>query len=230
MSILVLEGYMIHKQISGDTSLKLTCLTRDKGMIEGLYRGARTPKKQAAIQPFTSLWLSVYEKNHHYYFNSIESTQSAPILTSFSLFSALYLNELMVYTVTRDEPEAILYDCYVQTLQHLASAQTNVDLEIALRLFEKVLLETCGYSLLWTKEALTHQSIRLDEYYRYQAGLGFIQAKQGFLGKHILAIAVGALGDREVLKTAKLILRQAVHYLLNGKELKSRHLFLKSSR
>ena len=108
-----------------------------------------------------------------------------------------------------------------------ASKTSNrLALEILLRRFELILLQTCGYGLPFIQEAYSTKLITAHKHYKFNAGAGFIADPNGkILGKNILALADGQFADLEVLRTAKLIMRQAIAHFLQGRELKTRALF-----
>ena len=78
MTTKTLQAWVLHKQWSGDTSARVSFFTRELGVIQCLCKGGRTPKKQALLQAFTPLWLSVDERYDRYYTQAIESI--SPIL------------------------------------------------------------------------------------------------------------------------------------------------------
>lgn len=213
------EGWLLHKSPSGDTSLRLSLFTRDLGLVTCLYRGGRTPKKQAVLQPFLPLWLALDNKRDSYYVRTIESLAPPLELKSRSLFCALYLNELVCYALKSLDPHPQLYDLYEYTLKGLAILTESAAREALLRKFEWFLLDTCGYMLSFMDESDP------EKRYQYIPGKGFIVVADGMPGEDIWAIVQGQFIDIRVLKTAKLIMRQAIDHLLNGKELKSRALF-----
>lgn len=215
------EAWLLHKSPSGDTSVRLSLFTRDQGVVTCLYRGGRTVKKQAILQPFIPLWLSLDSKRDWHYVRSLETVSPPLPLKNNSLFCALYVNELLFYALKAFDPHPELYDVYEYTLKGLAVITEQVVMESLLRKFEWMLLGSCGYSLSFEDDPA--------ERYRLVAGKGFVVDHNGIPGEDVLAITQGQFEEVRVLKSAKLIMRQAVDNLLGGRELKSRALF-KSSR
>lgn len=214
------EAWLLHKSPSGDTSARLSLFTRDQGIVTCLYRGGRTAKKQAILQPFIPLWLFLDSKRDWHYVRSLE-TVSAPLpLKNNSLFCALYVNELLYYALKAFDPHPELYDVYEYTLKGLAHITEQVAMESLLRKFEWMLLGSCGYMLSFAENAAAR--------YRFVAGKGFVVDRNGVPGEDVLAITRGQFEDVRVLKSAKLIMRQAVDDLLGGRELKTRALFTSS--
>lgn len=226
MTTKTLQAWVIHKQWSGDTSARVQFFTRESGLLSCLCKGGRTPKKQALLQAFTPLWLTLEERHGYYYARSIESMTPILPLKSHALFSALYINELLYHSVPTDSPEMELFDGYLTTLNGLVLAEEKAAIEALLRRFEWALLKTTGSCFSWTYEAETGLLIEPDTQYQFVAGAGFFVTRQGIRGADLLALAQDDLSDPAVLRVAKLIMRQAIDHLLGGKTIKARSLYV----
>ncbi|MGM9451810.1 DNA repair protein RecO [Legionella bozemanae] len=223
--IRTIEAWVLHKQWSGDTSARVSFFTRELGVVQCLSKGGRTPKKQALLQPFTPLWVNLAERHERYYTQSIESIVPTLQLIAGSLFAGLYVNEILYYALSPNYPDAALFDAYLFTLNNLASAKERLVIEALLRRFEWTLLHACGYSFSLTHEARTANLIVADLCYQFVAGEGFIIHSRGIPGAHILALAQDNLNEASYLKSAKIIMRQAIDHLLGGREIKTRALY-----
>lgn len=220
-----LQAWVLHKQWSGDTSARVTFLTQESGLIHCLCKGGRTPKKQSLLQAFTPLWISIDERYERYYARSIESMSPILPLEGNSLFSGLYINELLYYTLSPSYPDPELYQAYLLTLNGLSITRERFAIEALLRRFEWTLLKSCGYSFSLNQEARTGDWIVAELYYQFVAGEGFILANsRGIPGEYILALAEDNLNEAAYLKSAKIIMRQAIDHLLGGREIKARAL------
>lgn len=220
------EAWFLHKTLSGDSSAKVTFYTRDKGIITCLFKGARKSKKQGLLQPFIPLWLVFDTKKHWHYLTSLESLNAALMLKNDALFAALYVNELIYYTL---EPLGVypsLYERYQYTLQGLSIAPDRLAIEALLRAFEWTLLDACGLLFSFTDDVYGH-TIKAQDNYQLIAGRGFVKSDHGVLGQDILSMAFGEFKDVNRLKSAKKIMRQAIDHILGGRELTSRQLFQK---
>jgi DNA repair protein RecO (recombination protein O) len=220
-----IEAWVLHKQWSGDTSARVSFFTRELGLIHCLCKGGRTPKKQALLQAFTPLWLTVEERYERFFAKTIESISPTLPLEGHSLFSALYVNEILYYALSPHYADAALFGAYLFTLNGLVSTKDRGGLEALLRRFEWTLLHTCGSSFSLTHEAGTGESIAEDLCYHFIAGEGFVVANQGIPGAHILALAEDNLDEADCLKSAKIIMRKAINHLLGGREIKARALY-----
>lgn len=222
MATETVNAWFLHKRLSGDTSCRVTFYTLEHGMIHALYKGGRTPKKQALLQPFTSLWVMFDIKYDWYYVRQLELESVSLPRSGHILFSSLYINELVYRTVKPNDPAPVLYTAYVEALHQLNQVSNSVDIEPILRRFERVLLQTLGYDLLLTHEATSGHSIEALSYYDFIPQLGFVKSVKGLYGGHIKAFAEGKLDCADVRKTAKWIMRKAIDHILDGKPLHSR--------
>jgi DNA repair protein RecO (recombination protein O) len=220
-----LQAWVLHKKWSGDTSANVHFFTRELGLIHCLCKGGRTPKKQSLLQAFTPLWLSVDERHERYYARTIESTTTSLSLDGHSLFSGLYVNELIYYALSPVYPDPELYDAYLQTLNGLAVVSDKPVIESILRRFEWSLLKACGASFSFTEEAGTAALINNNSHYEFIAGEGFVSSSKGIPGEHLLALAEDNLDQAIYLKSAKFIMRRAIDHLLGGREIKARDLY-----
>lgn len=225
MTTEALEAWVLHKRPSGDTSVRVTFFTREKGILNCLYKGGRTPKKQAILQPFLPLWLAIDVRRDWHHVRQIETVAKPCELKGNSLFAGLYVNELLYYALSPLESQTELFDVYLHTMQGLSAITDRLAIEVLLRRFEYSLLLACGYSVSFTNEAYTVEPIEADQSYKFIAGAGFVATEIGIAGMDILALAEGRLDEVKVLRTAKFIMRQAIDHLLGGRELKARSLY-----
>ncbi len=219
-----LQAWLIHKQHSGESSLKPCFFTSELGLVHCLYKGGRAPKKQAVLQAFTPLWIHLEERHNYYYLKAVENETPPLLLSGINLFSALYLNELIYILLKPFMVESKLFEAYTVTLYHLASVENKVDIEPLLRRFEWSLLEACGHSFSLNYDVMG-QKIKAENKYQFISGNGFLANTTGLPGSHLLALASDDLSEHAYRKTAKLIMRQAIDYLLEGREIKTRLLF-----
>lgn len=222
MTVEINKAWVLHKKPSGDSSFRVTFFTREFGLLSCLCKGGRAPKKQALLQPFIPLWLAVDERRSWYYLRQIEALAPSADLKSQSLFAALYLNELLYYTLSAQDACPMLYDCYLKTLEVLGSNPDKLLIEVVLRQFEWQLLDLCGQGFLFNEELQSGRAVVPGLFYIFIPGEGFKTAAQGIAGELLLKLAQGDLGELDTLKAAKRINRSAIDYLLGGRELNSR--------
>lgn len=224
--IKTVPGWLIHKSWSGDTSARIYCFTFELGLVNCLLKGGRTPKKQALLQPFTPLWIHLEERYQSSYAQSVESASPTLPLKGNSLFSALYINELIFYSLKPLSPEPALFNAYLFILNQLSATTDKFVIEGNLRRFEWALLQTCGHGFSLTHEAETETLIQASRTYRLVPCKGFVLAAQGIPGEHLIALAADDLSQLGYLKSAKIIMRQAIEALVGGREIKARALYV----
>jgi len=137
----------------------------------------------------------------------------------------LYVNELLYYVLKPQYPDPDLFDAYLLTIHGLVSAEDMSVIEALLRRFEWTLLNACGAAFSLSTEARTDTLIVADQQYQFIAGEGFICTTRGIPGSHLLALTEDNLSEPQYLKSAKIIMRQAIDHLLSGQEIKARALF-----
>lgn len=221
----MLNGWLLFKRPSGDSSVQATFWTREQGIIQCLCKGWRTGKKKSVLQAFVPLWLSVSERKGWWYVRHIEIAGPMLELKGQALFSAFYLNELLYHALKPLDADTKLYEAYQQTLMSLMAIHDKMALEALLRRFEWGLLSACGYAVSFAEEAGTLTPIKPQAFYQYVVGEGFYPAADGICGSHLLALADNNLECADTLKAAKYIMRKAISHLLDGREIKSRALF-----
>ena len=142
-----------------------------------------------------------------------------------ALFSAMYLNELLVRLLKPEESCEILFEDYERALAELASGQP---VEVALRRFEKRLLQALGYSLSFPDVDTTEFFyFSMDcEWLPLSDGITRQQQARSFRASELQAIARDDYQDADVLRAAKRLMRLALAPLLGDKPLHSKELFM----
>ena len=220
-----LYSWVIHKYWTGDTSARVVFFTQEHGLVHCLYKGGRSPKKQALLQAFTPLWLAMDVRGDVFFVRQVELAAPSIAFEGKNLFAGLYVNELLQLALKPHDHHPKLYLSYIQTLQSLTITSDRFAVEAALRRFEWALLATCGYHMSLTHEARSAKPIIHNSYYRFIAGDGFIFAEEGISGAHIIAMSQDKLDNIDVLNSAKQIMRRAIFHALDGKTIKTRALY-----
>lgn len=219
-----INAWILHKKPLGETSAYVTFFTREKGILCALCRGVKTLKNSSIMQQFNPLWVSIAERANHYYVNKVELIASSLSLEKYNLYACLYLNELIYYLLKPLDAYDRLYDLYVNTLYGLQDAKNKTSIEILLRCFEWELLIATGYGVSLTHDANTGITIKDDTRYNFIPGLGLIESTDGILGKYLYKVANNIFDEEKTLKVSKFIMRKALDYCLNGREIKARSL------
>jgi DNA repair protein RecO (recombination protein O) len=192
-------AYLLHSSLKSLNTLEV-CFLSESGKMQSLLFGAK--KYKNILRQFAPLEIMLNYKKNSWIIENVELAKPGVNLTGKYLFSALYINELIL-EFTQINDEIYLLDLYETTIDKLHRQE---HLEITLREFELEFLSILGYEL------------------------NFSQINQDFILKH--QIKTQYLADIQTknwhdksLMEAKKILRQVINYYLNGKELKSRLLF-----
>ncbi|MFN3235040.1 MAG: DNA repair protein RecO [Gammaproteobacteria bacterium] len=226
MNEIATQAYVLHTYRYRETSLIVELLTRTQGRVSVIAKGVRRPKSpwRGLLQPFVPLDVT-YRGRHALKLLTRAEPNGAPIFFKEKrLYMGFYLNECLVRLLHRDEEHEDLFVLYQKTLRSLVDGE----IEPALRLFEKRLLESLGYAIAWT-HTTTHDGIVGEHYYRYYPEQGFMLDQAGdhaYLGRDLLAIAQEDFSDKAVLKSAKHIFRMALQPLFGDKPLATRSLLL----
>jgi DNA repair protein RecO (recombination protein O) len=224
-------AYILHYRPYRDTSLLLDFFTQKYGIIGAVARGVQNTKSplKGLLQPFTPLLISFSWKRELAILTHAETSKIRHALGGKYLFTGLYVNELLMKLLQRQDAHPELYVHYQQVLSDL-SQQDN--LEIPLRRFEKNLIAELGYGLNLTHDALTHQEITQNQFYQFLPQRGFaldisphLSNAARFSGKTLLALAEENFSDLLLLSEMKQLLRFVIADLLGNKALKSRDLF-----
>lgn len=161
MNEVVDQGYVLHSRRYRETSAIVDLFTKHNGRVSVVAKGVKSPKSKlkSVLQPFLKLQIHAKGKSQLKTLVAADAIDAPIVLTDTLLVSGLYLNELLVRLLHKDESDEVLYQCYEHTLTHL----TNVSLEIELRQFEKQLIESLGYQLPFRFDADSHEKIKADQ-------------------------------------------------------------------
>ncbi len=225
-------SYILHTRPYRDSSLLLEIFCRDHGRIGLVARGARSSKPRFAglLQPFIPILLSWHGQGELATLRSAEPGGPAPLLAGDRLYSAFYLNELLLRLLQRADPHTRLFDAYITVLSALAESKKE---EESLRHFEQVLLQEIGYGLILDHDVETGEAIDTQLQYTYILDRGPVlwqkNTQQGIIiqGKTLQAIAANHYPDSETRRQAKHLMRSALAVHLGGRPLKSRELYRK---
>jgi DNA repair protein RecO (recombination protein O) len=136
-------AFVLHSYPYKETSLIIDVFSRQYGRIALLAKGAKRPHSQlrGALQTFQPLTLSWSGKSDLQTLTAAEWVGGMPPLEKNALLCGFYLNELIVKLLQRDDPQPLLFDEYVTTINQLAHIEP---VPILLRKFELNLLKTAG--------------------------------------------------------------------------------------
>ena len=229
-------AYILHKRAYRESSSILDVFTRDYGRVSLMARGCRGKRSKIAgnLLLFTPLVVSWQGKGDMPYLKSIERADlKAPVLKNKALFSAMYINELLVYLLHKHDVHEAIFEHYHHCLFLLEKEKC---LELTLRKFESRLLELLGFGLNLHEEADTGEKIMADVMYDYYLEHGPVKSRETSVnrvpkisGACLLALTneqYQTIADNsQYLAELKQLMRFVIGFHLGNKKLKSRELF-----
>lgn len=230
-------GFVLHSRAFRETSLVVDVFTEEQGRLSLLFKGVKSNTKRSAqkgrlLQPFQKLQLSWSGRNELRTGRDAEAIGAGIFLSGRASYCGLYLNELILRLLFKEDAHPALFQAYAGALSGLAS---SADSETILRRFERRLLAEIGFELPLHYDAQTHQVIALERWYHYDPDDGFLPvdlplhpriAAECFSGEHLLMIAAENFAEPNVRKDAKRLMRLALAPHLGNKPLESRQLFI----
>lgn len=204
-----------------------------------LFKGVKSNTKRSALkgrilQPFQKLQLRWSGRNELRTGRDAEAIGAGFLLSGRASYCGLYLNELVLRLLFKEDAHPALFQAYSVALCGLSSVMDAMDSETILRRFERNLLAEIGFEIPLQYDTQGH-SIAKEHWYRYEADEGFCpvnlplhpqMAAHCFSGEHILMIDAENFDQPDVRKSAKRLMRLALAPHLGNKPLESRQLFI----
>lgn len=225
-------AYILHKRPYSETSQIIELFSRDHGRVCLMSKGSRGARSRVGglLQPFRPLLLGWQGRGEMPLLRQVDAAESRPPrLGGRELMSGFYINELIMRLLHRHDVHEALFDDYHSILYAL---QAPADLEVALRTFEKKLLQHLGFGLNLAHDADSGEAVRADAFYAYhfehgpvRAGADATSPNPVIAGGSLLAFAGDALQGERQLADIKRLMRYVIHNHLGGRKLKSRELF-----
>ena len=223
-------AYVLHQRPYRESSLLLEIFSRDYGRLGLVARAAKRARSpwRGLLQQFRQLLLSWSGRGELMTLAAAELADTGPSLAGRGLLSGFYVNELLMRLVQRNDPHPSLFEAYRAALLGLVAADRE---EVALRVFEKRLLEAIGYALVLEAEPATGQAVVPGGSYGYRLEHGPIPesdcAGKGVTvnGDTLLDLAREELTTPRALREAKQLMRYVLQAYLGERPLRSRALF-----
>jgi len=221
-------AFVLHTRPYRENQLLVDLLTENDGKLAALsYVGHSTKSsRKALLQPFLPIKVTLKGQYSLKSLIRVEPIGKSFLLKKNALFSAFYINELLVKLLGENIACNELFQQYEASLTSLVDTDS---IELCLREFELMLLDELGVSFDFSL-VFEHSA----EGFYYLPGEGFMPAyiklKQPCYNRwHLQAIAQSDLSTPEVLMTFKNLMRQVINHLLDGVPLNSRKLFSKKA-
>lgn len=163
-------SFILHRYDWSESSLILEVFTRHRGRVALVAKGAKKHTSNfrpvlLALQPLTvSYTLSGDGNADIHVLKGAEWAGGHIMPMGNNLLTGLYLNELLMRLLARDDPYAYLFDVYGAVVKLLATQQGEVIAPV-LRAFELILLRELGLLPALGEETLTLQALHADTAY-----------------------------------------------------------------
>ncbi|MDO8251030.1 MAG: DNA repair protein RecO [Rhodoferax sp.] len=159
-------AYVLHRYDWSESSLILEVFTRHYGRIALVAKGVKRPSSsfRPILLPLQPLHVAFGGDAEIRTLKGAEWMGGHVMPTGDALMSGLYLNELLLTLLARDDPHPGLFDVYANVVQVIASEHGEA-LQSALRAFELLLLREIGLLPLLNVQTMT--LLDLDPHQRY---------------------------------------------------------------
>lgn len=223
-----LPAYILHSRPLAEHKVILQLLLPEHGRLSAVAR-KKSGKQHRSLQPFQAVELQLTGHTELKTVKKLEEQGPALLLQGTSLYSGLYLNELLCRVWPDNLASDHLYGLYQGCLHRLAMAQQVEAIERALRIFEFALLSELGQPINWQCDA-NEQPLQPDMVYQWQHDTGWVSnsrsAEQpGWTGQLILQVAADDFSSLVCRRAAKQMSRIFLQPWLGTKPLSSRALF-----
>lgn len=216
------RAFVLHSYPYKESSLIVDVLTVDNGRMAMVAKGAKRPGSNLRGSLLSLQPLEVVFSGRGEVKTLTQATwlPGQPWLTGKALMCGLYLNELLMKLLPREDGHPLLFESYAATLMTLAESDEH---SAILREFETQLLVELGYGLRLETDVRTGEAIRFDGLYRYDPLAGPMAQGGGVLvsGRVLHALKRGVFEDSGVAAEARDFVRTIIQFHLERRSLKS---------
>ena len=205
-----------------ETSLLVEFFTLNHGKVVAVARGAKRAGShfRGLLTPFSPLKIAYSGQNEVKTLLRVQWLGGYFPIEGDALFSAFYVNELLVRLLAREDEMQELFRSYIRVLEKLADDCSNH--EIALRTFELELMESLGYGLpqtgepwYWNGEELKPWTNEVSEAER------FVVIDSEMIEK----LHKRDFRSKDTLAFAKVLLRRMIAHYAGERPLNTRRIF-----
>ena len=177
-------AYVLHRYDWSESSLILDVFARKTGRVALVAKGAKRPSSsfRPVLLPLQELQVSFGGDAEIKTLKSAEWVGGHVMPTGAALLSGLYLNELLMRLLPREDAHPALFDYYGEMVKVLAVTTADPMAEApqaALRAFELLLLRETGVLPQLNVQTLTQQALEAEARYTLVAEGGLIHAAPG---------------------------------------------------
>ena len=220
-----IEGFVLHSRGFRETSSIVDIVTAEYGRISLVAKGSRASKSRwhGLLQPFRQLEFSWIKRGQLGTLTAADLNIGWPQLRGRTLYCGLYLNELLIRLTGVENPDQQLYLAYGRALHELS---TLGDKRVALRRFEKQLLNSLGVGLALEFDMQHNHPVQSDCQYLFDPLQGPVLARSESVadtvpGELLLQLAADNYSEEKWLPGMRRLLQTALQIQLGGKQLAS---------
>ena len=222
-------GFVLHSYPYRESSLIVETITRDRGRVALMARGARRPKSalRGILLPFQPLLLSWSGRSELRTLTRAEWQGAYRPLTGQALICGFYLNELLLKLTARDDPHEQLFQSYQETLAALGQGAEQFPV---LRRFEMSLLRELGYAVILDRDVERGEPVARESDYVYVLERGPVRAAAAppngveLSGQTLLDMQSGNFSRAATQQQSKQLMRTLINHCLGDQVLHTRQL------
>ncbi|MES1925448.1 DNA repair protein RecO [Salinisphaera sp. T31B1] len=217
---------VLHRRAWRDTSLICEAFSRDHGRIALVAKGARRPKSRwrGLLEPLAAVDLAWSGRGDLYTLTDAEPRQRSA-LTGHALMGGFYACELVMRLTARDDPHPPLFESLDALLDAMHAGAPAI---VALRFFERDLLDEVGYGVNLSATADTGEPVEPGRDYLYHPDTGLHSAIAGQTqaavrvpGSALVGLVRGRFDSRADIRAARDLMQAAIAPHLGARPLKS---------
>jgi DNA repair protein RecO (recombination protein O) len=216
------RAFVLHSYAYKESSLIVDLFTVNNGRLAVIAKGAKRPASSLrgallSLQPVEAIFSGRGEVKT---LTQAQWLPGQPWLTGQALMCGMYLNELLIKLLPREDPHPELFEAYAATLLTLAESREH---SAILREFEISLLVEMGYGLELEKDIRSGEPLNPETLYRYDPLAGPSAQGSGSLvsGSALLSLGRGRFDNNAVAAEARDFVRTIINFHLERRSLRS---------
>jgi len=221
--------YILHRRAYRESSLTIELYSLNYGRLGAVARAARSNKSsfRGITEPFVPLQASWVRRGEMATLTALDRTdRNTSRYTRNAVWCGLYINELLMRLLARDDPEPVLYHCYADSLQRLYGSEHQASI---LRRFELELLRAIGVAPDLVICSDNGKPVSPESYYRFDPAAGPVEApastSDAVSGATLLNLDQQIPLSNEQAREAKRLLRSLIDQQLDGRPLQTPMVF-----
>lgn len=216
------RAFVLHSYAYKESSLIVDLFTVENGRMAAIAKGAKRPASNLrgallSLQPIEAIFSGRGEVKT---LTQAQWLPGQPWLTGQALMCGMYLNELLIKLLPREDPHPQLFESYAATLLTLAESHEH---SAILREFEISLLTEMGYGLELEKDVRSGLDLKPETLYRYDPMSGPSEQGIGALvsGAALQSLARGRFDSNAIAAEARDFVRTIINFHLERRSIRS---------